>query len=72
MAAYKALTLVERIFLYKRCGINSKDFSAYQEWVNIPGLLTEKDIAPMGGADVFLDFAYAAKPRLCLYSTGLK
>jgi hypothetical protein len=25
-----------------------------------------------GGADVLLDFAYAAKPRLCLYSIGLR
>jgi hypothetical protein len=45
----KALTIDERIQIYKKKGVTCKDFSAYSDWVNVSGLLpvTEK-IMPFG------------------------
>lgn len=47
MENYRALTLNERISLYKEHGIECKDFSAYQRWIQIRGLLNDENISPV-------------------------
>jgi type 2 lantibiotic biosynthesis protein LanM len=47
MEAYDALTIAERLQLYKKFGFIAQDFLAYQKWVDVRGLLEEVHINTM-------------------------
>jgi type 2 lantibiotic biosynthesis protein LanM len=42
MKTYNALSIAERLRLYTDLGFVAEDFSAYQKWINIRGLLNEE------------------------------